>query len=153
MRKCKMALEILDQMRKCKMELDIGIYNIIIHGMCNASMVDDAWDLFCSLSLNKGVKPDVKTYTIMIEGLCKKGSLSEAGMLFRKMGDDGIAPNDCTFNTLIRAQLRGSDISTSIELIEEMKRCGFSADASTINIVMDMLSSGRLDRSFLDMLS
>ena len=96
--------------------------------MCNASKVDDAWELFCSLPL-RGVKLNVKTYTVMISGLCKKGSLSEAGMLFRKMGEDGIVPNDCTYNTLIRAHLRGGgDLATSAKLIEEMKSCGFSSD-------------------------
>ncbi|KAH0906219.1 hypothetical protein HID58_038046 [Brassica napus] len=147
--KLNVAKELFQEMVSIGVPPSVMTYGILLDGF----MVDDAWDLFCSLSLNKGVKPDVKTYTIMIGGLCKKGSLSEAGMLFRKMGEDGIAPNDCTYNTLIRAHLRGSDISTSVELIEEMKRWGFSADASTINIVMDMLSSGRLDRSFLDMLS
>ncbi|KAL0757679.1 hypothetical protein Bca101_095347 [Brassica carinata] len=118
------ALGILEKMHKSKMDFDISIYNIIIHGMCNASKVDDAWNLFCSLPL-KGVK----------------------------IGEDGIAPNSGTYNTLIRAHLRGSDISNSVELIEEMKRCGFSADASTVKIVMDMLVDGRLDKSFLVMLS
>ncbi|CAH8382357.1 unnamed protein product [Eruca vesicaria subsp. sativa] len=146
------ALGILDKMHKSKMELDIGIYSIIIHGMCNASKVDDAWDLFCSLP-SKGVKPDVKTYTIMIGGLCKKGSLAEANTLLRKMEEEGIAPDSGPYNTLIRAHLRDGDLTESAELIEEMKSCGFSADASTIKIVMDMLSDGRMKKSFLDMLS
>ncbi|XP_019090829.1 PREDICTED: pentatricopeptide repeat-containing protein At1g12620-like [Camelina sativa] len=147
------ALEIFEKMQKSEMKLDIGIYNIIIHGMCNASKVDDAWDLFCSLPV-RGVKPDVKTYNIMIGGLCKKGSLSEADLLFRKMEEeDEHEPDGCTYNTLIRAHLRGSDINTSAEFIEEMKRGGFAADASTIKMVIDMLSDGRLKKSFLDMLS
>ncbi|KAH0865294.1 hypothetical protein HID58_082505 [Brassica napus] len=146
------ALGIIYKMHKTKIDPGICIYNIIIHGMCNASKVDDAWDLFCSLNF-KGAKPDVKTYNIMIGGLCRKGSLSEADALFRKMEEDGIAPDDCTYNTLARARLRGSDKSNSVELIEEMKSNGFSADASTVKLVMDMLSSGELDKSFLDMLS
>ena len=71
-----------------------------------------------------------------------------------KMKEDGYEPNYCTYNTIIRAHLRdGGDLATSVELIEEMNRCGFSADASTIKMVMDMLVDGRLDKSFLDMLS
>ncbi|CAN6902022.1 unnamed protein product [Brassica oleracea] len=148
------ALEILDKMHTSKMDPGIGVYNIIIHGMCNARKVDDAWDLFSSLLPLKGVKADVKTYTIMIAGLCKKGSLSEADMLFKKMGEeDGIAPNECTYNTLIRAHLGGSGVVASVELIEEMKRCGFAADASTMKMVIDMLSDGRLNKSFWSMLS
>lgn len=89
----------------------------------------------------------------MISGLCKKRSLCEANILFREMEDDGHAPNDCTYNTLIRAHLRDGDLTASAKLIEEMKSCGFSADASTIKMVIDMLSRGELDKSFLDMLS
>ncbi|KAL0690164.1 hypothetical protein Bca4012_089842 [Brassica carinata] len=70
------------------------------------------------------------------------------------MKEDGYEPNYCTYNTIIRAHLRdGGDLATSVELIEEMNRCGFSADASTIKMVMDMLVDGRLDKRFLDMLS
>ncbi|CAN7058195.1 unnamed protein product [Brassica oleracea var. botrytis] len=70
------------------------------------------------------------------------------------MGEDGIAPDGCTYNTLIRAHLGGSGVVTSVELIEEMKRCGFAADASTMKMMLiDMLSDGRLNKSFLSMLS
>ncbi|CAN6980903.1 unnamed protein product [Brassica rapa subsp. trilocularis] len=54
------------------------------------------------------------------------------------MEEDGIAPDSGPYNTLIRAHLRDGDVSISVELIEEMKRCGFSADASTVKIVMDI---------------
>lgn len=79
------------------------------------------WDLFCSLGL-KGVKPNFKTYTIiMIRGLCKKSSLSEADMLFRKMGEDGVATDRGRYNSLIREHYRDGDLTTSAKLIEEMK--------------------------------
>jgi len=99
------------------------------------------------------VKPGVKTYNIMIGGLCKKGPLSEAELLFRKMEEDGHAPDGWTYNILIRAHLGDGDATKSVKLIEELKRCGFSVDASTIKMVIDMLSDGRLKKSFLDMLS
>ncbi|CAA7039193.1 unnamed protein product [Microthlaspi erraticum] len=118
-------------------------YNIIIDGLCKDGKLDDAINLFNEMEMkgikamlsptalsseafvktpsSKGVKPNVKTYTVMIAGLCKKGSLSEADLLFRKMGEDGIAPNSGTYNTLIRAHLGGSGLTTSVELIEEMQ--------------------------------
>ena len=39
-----------------------------------------------------------------------KGSLSEAGMVFRKMEED-VTPNAGIHNILIRALLRGSDVT------------------------------------------
>ncbi|CAF1930638.1 unnamed protein product [Brassica oleracea] len=69
------------------------------------------------------------------------------------MGEDGVATDSGPYNSLLRAHFRDGDLARSGKLIEEMKSYGCSADASTINIVMDMLSDGRLNKSFLDMLS
>ncbi|XP_022546089.1 pentatricopeptide repeat-containing protein At3g22470, mitochondrial [Brassica rapa] len=150
---------------------DTVTYNTLVQGFCEAGKLDVAKELFQEM-VSQGARPDIVTYRILLDGLCdngelqealdilekmqkcKKGSLSEADKLFRKMGEeDGTAPSECTYNTLIRAHLGGSGVATSVELIEEMKRCGFSADASTMKMVIDMLSDGRLNKSFLDMLS
>ncbi|KAG5375230.1 hypothetical protein IGI04_039826 [Brassica rapa subsp. trilocularis] len=130
------ANQMMDLMVSKGCDPSIVTYSIFINGYCKAKLVDDEM-------VSIGVPPSVMTYDILLDGLCDNGeldkaleildqmrkckmeldigSLSEAGILFRKMGEDGIAPNDCTYNTLIRAHLRGSDIGTSVELIEEMK--------------------------------
>ncbi|VVA93648.1 unnamed protein product [Arabis nemorensis] len=69
------------------------------------------------------------------------------------MKEDGPLPDNGTYNALIKACLRDGDKTASAELIEEMKSCGFCGDASTISMVFDMLHDGRLNKSFLDMLS
>jgi pentatricopeptide repeat protein len=114
--------------------------------------VEDGWELFCNLSL-KGVSPNVIAYNTMISGFCRKGSKEEADSLLKKMKEDGPLPNSGTYNTLIRARLRDGDREASAELIKEMRSCGFAGDASTIGLVTNMLHDGRLDKSFLDMLS
>ncbi|KAL0799248.1 hypothetical protein Bca101_054423 [Brassica carinata] len=153
--KLEKALVIFNDMQNSGMEIGIITYNIIIEGMCRAGKVEDAWELFCSVSLNlKGVmKPDVRTYTIMIAGFCLKRLKQEAVTLFRKMKEDGPLPNDRIYNELIRAHLRDGDKVSSAELIKEMRSCGFAAEASTFGLVTNMLHDGRLDKSFLDMLS
>ena len=89
----------------------------------------------------------------MISGLCSKRLLQEAYALLKKMKEDGPLPNSGTYNTLIRAHLRDGDKAASAELIREMRSCRFVGDASTIGLVANMLHDGRLDKSFLDMLS
>ncbi|KAG2318526.1 hypothetical protein Bca4012_055262 [Brassica carinata] len=127
-------------MQNSGMEIGIITYNIIIEGMCRAGKVEDAWELFCSVSLNlKGVmKPDVRTYTIMIAGFCLKRLKQEAVTLFRKMKEDGPLPNDRIYNELIRAHLRDGDKVSSAELIKEMRSCGFAAEASTFGLVTNI---------------
>ncbi|CAF1931927.1 unnamed protein product [Brassica oleracea] len=111
----------------------------------------------------KGIKVDVITYNTLIGIFCKAGRWDDGTQLLRDMitrgitpdvftldaldrlfGERGIAPDDCTYDTIIRAHLGGGGVATSVELIEEMKRCGFSADASPMKMVIDMLSDGRL---------
>ncbi|CAI9111871.1 OLC1v1012200C1 [Oldenlandia corymbosa var. corymbosa] len=70
-------------------ELDVAVYTIIIDGFCKSGRLDEAWDMFHSLSL-KGFDPDVKTYTAMIEGLCMESLVEEAkNLLHRGFLDDG----------------------------------------------------------------
>ncbi|XP_019085868.1 PREDICTED: pentatricopeptide repeat-containing protein At1g63070, mitochondrial-like isoform X2 [Camelina sativa] len=157
---CEYAQMVFKQMVSDGVSASIMTYNILLDGLCNngkletalASRVEEGWDLFCSLSL-KGLKPDVVTYTTMISGLCRKRLMQEADALFRKMKEDGPLPDSGAYNTLIRAQLRDGDKAASAELIKEMRSCGFAGDASTIVLVTNMLHDGRLDKSFLDMLS
>ncbi|ESQ43413.1 hypothetical protein EUTSA_v10015983mg [Eutrema salsugineum] len=97
-------------------------------------------------------------YDIIIEGMCKagfcrKGLKKDAYVLLSKMKEDGPISDSGTYNTLIRTHLRDGDKLTSVELIKEMRSCRFCGDASTICLVTNMLHDGRLDKSFLKMLS
>ncbi|CAA7022862.1 unnamed protein product [Microthlaspi erraticum] len=65
------------------------------------------------------------------------------------MKEDGPLPNSGVYNTLIRAHLRDGDKTASAELINEMKSCGFAADASTFGMVTHMSHDGRLTKASL----
>ncbi|CAN8273808.1 unnamed protein product [Cochlearia groenlandica] len=54
----------------------------MIHGMCKAYMVEEAYDLFCSLKL-RGVEPDYIAYKTMISGLSRNGMRAKADALMR----------------------------------------------------------------------
>ncbi|KAF3495774.1 hypothetical protein DY000_02057910 [Brassica cretica] len=102
------AKELFQEMVSEGAHPDIVTYGILLDGLC------DKW---------RRVKPNVKTYTIMIGGLCKKGSLPEAGLLFKKMEEDGIAPDSGPYNTLIRAHLRDGDLAN--EEVNGYENCNF----------------------------
>ncbi|KAM5582876.1 hypothetical protein ABKV19_003008 [Rosa sericea] len=102
-------------------------------GLCKAGKIESARDLFCGLSSSKGVQPNVRTYTVMIQGLCHHGLIIEAEKLLREMGGKGCSPNDCT---IIRGLLNNNETSWATRLIQEMLERGFSADASTMELIV-----------------
>ncbi|KAF8093201.1 hypothetical protein N665_0388s0002 [Sinapis alba] len=95
------ALVIFEDMQKREMNLDI------------TGKIEDAWGLFCSLSL-KRVKPDAVAYTTMMSCLCRKGLHREIDELYTQMKEDGLMLNDGTLC------IRDGDITVSAELIQDM---------------------------------
>lgn len=64
------------------------------------------------------------------------------------MKEDGCNQNDCCFNTMIQGLLLNKDTVKAREIIDEMRENGFSADAATTAMAIDLLSSDDLDQTF-----
>ncbi|CAH8385630.1 unnamed protein product [Eruca vesicaria subsp. sativa] len=124
------SMALIDRMMDNVCQPNETTYGPVLNRMCKSGNTALALDLITKME-HKEVMLDAAKYSIIIDS---DGSLQDAF-------------------TLIRAHLRGGDLATSAKLIEEMKSCGFSGDASTVKMVMDMLLDGRMKKSFLDMLS
>ncbi|EOA34195.1 hypothetical protein CARUB_v10021704mg [Capsella rubella] len=146
------GMELLGEMSQRGLMGNTVTYNTLIQGFVQAGKCDYAQEVF-ELMSSSGVPPNIWTYNILLDGFCGKGLKQEAVALFRKMKEDGTLPDDSTYNTLIRACLRDGDKAASAELIKEMRSCRFAGDDSTFGLVTSMLHDGRLDKSFLNMLS
>ncbi|CAA7034167.1 unnamed protein product [Microthlaspi erraticum] len=112
-----MALKLLKKMEEEKIEADVVIYNTVIDGLCKYSI-------------------RMMLSTLLMRWRTKERFKGGSNALFRKMKEDGPLPNSGVYNTLIRARLRDGDKAASAELINEMKSCGFAADASTFGLVL-----------------
>ncbi|KAL5712313.1 hypothetical protein ACHQM5_014500 [Ranunculus cassubicifolius] len=123
--------------------------------MCKTRNLDKAKDLLYSFPL-KGVSPDTRTYTIMIKGLFRAGMTTEAQDLFTKMGVDGVDPDDFTFNIMVQGFLaEKNDMynTMAMEVINTMKERGFSMNAETMSMLVDLLEDDGLDSKWMKMLS
>ncbi|KAF5958928.1 hypothetical protein HYC85_000137 [Camellia sinensis] len=121
------------------LHLNIVIYNILIDAFCKDKKLNTVRALFNILS-SKGLHPDVKTYTMMIQGLCEEGLLDEAKE-FVKIEQNGCLPNDVTYNIVIQGFLGQQKYHEASILLDEMFGRGFSADASTFSLIVDILST------------
>ncbi|PQM34646.1 putative pentatricopeptide repeat-containing protein [Prunus yedoensis var. nudiflora] len=85
----------------------------------------------------------------MINGLCIAGLTSEAEKLLVEMDEKGCSTNDCTYNTIIRGLINNNEISKATVLIQQMVEKGFSADASTMELIVNLLSKDEVDPALL----
>lgn len=88
----------------------------------------------------------------MINELCNGGLLNDAEELLREMEDKACSPNDWTFNTMIRGFINNNETLRAMGLIQQMLERDFSADASTMGLIVDLLSQDKVDLPLLPLL-
>jgi len=86
----------------------------------------------------------------MIKGLCKEGLLKEARVLFEQMEENGCLPNHVTYNTIIQGFLQHNEISWAVKYIKMMVDKGFSANATTVTILINLLCTNQTDKTLQD---
>ncbi|MFS7975239.1 putative tetratricopeptide-like helical domain superfamily [Helianthus anomalus] len=143
------ALDLLQALESNGTELGIKVYNSVIDGLCKSGRMETAYDIYTKLS-SKGLKPTVVTYTIMIHGFCKTGQLKKADSLFFEMIENKCAPNVVTFNAFMR---KGSNMAPKVvELVKKTVERKVTPDASTLSLMVDLLSKDEKYKKYFDTL-
>ncbi|KAF5774144.1 putative tetratricopeptide-like helical domain superfamily [Helianthus annuus] len=76
-------------------------YRIVLDGLCNNHLVEDALSLF-RLVGNSKLNSDIAViYTILIDGAGKNGKVDVARILFQGLIDKGLQPDVRTYNVMI----------------------------------------------------
>jgi len=86
----------------------------------------------------------------MIKGLCKEGLLKEARVLFEQMEKNGCSPDHFSYNTIIQGFLQHNETSLVVKYIKMMVDKGFSANATTATILINLLSTNQADKTLQD---
>ncbi|KZV33304.1 pentatricopeptide repeat-containing protein mitochondrial-like [Dorcoceras hygrometricum] len=118
--------KLFDEMQSRKVPPNLYTYNILLGGLCKTQRIDQAFALLHVMK-ETGVRPDLPTYGTIINGLCKNGKL---GM--------GLLMNNEHFK-----------VKT---LLEEMTLMGFSADLTTVLMLVDKTQEEGRENYLLDML-
>ncbi|XWS58963.1 hypothetical protein CRYUN_Cryun08bG0079300 [Craigia yunnanensis] len=130
-------------MQNSELEPYIVHYNILIDGMIEAGHLEAARKLFSHIFVT-GLKPSLPSFNRMIKGLCD-GLPEKAYDLFSKMEEDDCLPNNISYNITIRGFLQSNDRSRAMKILHEMVKQGFSADACTAIMLVDLLSINEED--------
>ena len=125
-----LVLSLCKQMEFQGIVYDLYTLNIMINCLCRLQKLGFAFSVMGKM-FKLGYKPDRVTFSTLINGLCLKGLVSQAVELVDRMVEMKVLPNLIILNTLVNGLCLQDGLSEA----------------------MDMLSDGRLDKSFLDMLS
>ncbi|CDY72679.1 BnaCnng78770D, partial [Brassica napus] len=139
-------------MQKSNIDLNTTIYNTIVHGMCVASKLDEAWSLFLNL-LHSGLQPDVQTYSILINALLKAGNFVGAEKLYSEMIRMGVVPNTITFNTMIDGLCKQNRLDEAKHFLcsyePKLNVGSISFIARKHNVRADLLAKGACSQNFI----
>ncbi|CAI0560842.1 unnamed protein product [Linum tenue] len=139
------ALALFEAMKSNKLKPDVPMYNFIIAGLFEAGRVNEAREMFSTLSEGDCLKPTTRTYNIVINGLCRQGLVDDAYNLFRTMEGVTCPPNCKSYNVIIHGFLQHKGPFEAGDLIQEMLSKGFTADTTTMSLLMDLTSKNQLN--------
>ncbi|CAL5416396.1 unnamed protein product [Camellia sinensis] len=154
--RCSTAQGLLTEMQANGQTPDYYTYCVLLDGLSKNGHIVEALLLFQELERRYYYAQ------YLIYRFCKNGKLEMAKNLFGLLGEakellvtmeeTGCVPNHATYNVMVRGFLKANDHSEANIVVEKMIGRGFSADASTLATVVDLLSDNCQDHTLFHMI-
>ncbi|XP_022777227.1 putative pentatricopeptide repeat-containing protein At5g37570 [Durio zibethinus] len=121
------------------------VSNALIHMHARCGCMKQAWREFCRMK-----ERDVICYSTMITALAEHGESQEALILFSKMQEEGIKPNQVTFIGALNACSHGGLVEEGCKLFELMTQIiGIVPSTEHLTCMVDLLGrAGHLDKAY-----
>ncbi|XP_074319222.1 pentatricopeptide repeat-containing protein At3g14580, mitochondrial [Silene latifolia] len=120
---------------KLGVEIDACSLNILIKGLCERGLLDDALQVFDEFP-QQGCKPSKMTYSTIMNCMCKKGDVDGAFELLGRMEKDGVSPDAVTFNVLVSGLQKQGRVTEAMELLDKMSFSGCKPNKGTYQEVL-----------------
>ncbi|KAF5778442.1 putative tetratricopeptide-like helical domain superfamily [Helianthus annuus] len=111
-------------------------YGIVLDGLCNNHLVEDALSLFHLVGNNSKLNSNIVVYTILIDGAGKNGKVDVARILFQGLIDKGLQPNVRTYNVMINGFCREGQLGKAKLLFLKMEESGCPPDDVTYRVLL-----------------
>ncbi|XP_042455803.1 pentatricopeptide repeat-containing protein At4g11690-like isoform X2 [Zingiber officinale] len=127
---------------RTRMPLDEHSFAVMIRGLCDAGLFDEASILLDEFEAGAEAS-SVVIYTSLIDGCCKRGSFDAAKRLFDRMKGRGVSPNEFTYTVMISGCFRNGFPTSGFEMYEEMKQSGVCPNLYTYNVLISECCRGQ----------
>jgi len=130
------AFKVLERLKASNVSTDAAVHNCVLDVCVLAGDMGRARTLVAEMRENGHL--DVITYNTLIKGYCYASDLKTAKACFDDMAQDGIQPNDISFNCLLNACVHasGGNFREAWATIDRMRASGARVDHYTISIMM-----------------
>lgn len=88
-------------------------------------------------------EPDSSAYNVMIRGLVYKKSNHDAIVLFKKMKENSVRPDEFTFPSILKACSRLGALHEGEQIHSQILKCGFNSNGFIQNTLIHMYASCR----------
>ncbi|XP_059632863.1 pentatricopeptide repeat-containing protein At1g06710, mitochondrial [Cornus florida] len=127
--------EALNLIEKEEFVPDTVMYTIMISGLCEASLFDEAME-FLNRMRSSTCIPNVVTYRILLCGCLNKRKLGRCKRILSMMIAEGCYPSPKIFNSLVHAYCKSQDYSYAYKLLKKMANCGHQPGYVVYNILI-----------------
>lgn len=134
-----------------RVKINIITLNIMITAMFKTRRIEEAKDLFASVSTN-GLVPFGVTYSLMMTNFIKEGLLAEADHIFSMMEKTRCAPNSNLLNQVVRLLLEKGEIIRAAGYLSKIDEKNFALEASTTELLISLFSRKETCQKYIKLL-
>lgn len=128
------AFQILESMRQSELAVDLPAYNCVLDACVIAGEMKRARKLFEEMKNLKLM--DLISYNTLLKGYCMSGDFKNAKLLFKTIEQDGFAPNDVSYNSLINCSVKHGSIHEAWRIVDGMMSAGINVDSFTLSTIL-----------------
>ncbi|KAK9167916.1 hypothetical protein Syun_000056 [Stephania yunnanensis] len=129
------AFELLMKIKKSSKKPDIYTYTAVMDGFCKVGRSNEALELLQQAVL-AGLEPTVVTFNTLFNGFCKEGKPLLGFNLLKQMKERNCKPDYITYNTLLHGLLKWGEITSSLQVYEEMLVIGYEVEERLMNSLL-----------------
>ncbi|XP_062105404.1 pentatricopeptide repeat-containing protein At5g14080 [Humulus lupulus] len=135
------VLSVLDEVKRCESMINGSIIALlIVHGLCKASRVSEAFCLLDELR-SRNCKPDFMAYRIVSEAFRSTGSVFETETVLKKKRKLGAAPRTNDYRDFILCLIMERRINEAKELGEVIVSGNFPIEDDVLNVLIGSVSA------------
>merc|ERR1719310_2097251 len=102
------------------LKMGLVTYSAILKGYCHKNLLEEAFELFHSMTKTTELAPDEIMYNTLLDGCARQGLYDRGMKVFQKMNESGVRPSNYTLSVLVKLANRGKKLDKAFQICDEL---------------------------------